>query len=157
MRDPLGRKEIFLTNPRLTFRLIIAAQAIVGILAGWQSIAGRGSLPSPLREYALSQPDPAGAELWLGLIFLILSIVTTLGAFLFWPPARPLYAASFALAFLAVPAFPPVVQSPLASTLQLAGTALSGFTIALMYFAPEIAALFHRRSSPDSAVGEPAA
>jgi hypothetical protein len=133
-------------NPRLTFRLILAAQAILGVLAGWQSIAGRTSLPAPLRDYALGQPAPAGAALWLALLFLVLSIVTTIGAFLFWPPARPLYAASFVLAFLAAPAFPLVVQSQLASTLQLAGTALAGFIIALMYFAPAVAAQFERSS-----------
>jgi len=110
-------------------------------------MAGRSSLPSPLREYVLSRPDPAGAELWLGSLFLILSIVTTIGALRFWPPTRPLYTGSFILAFLAAPIFPPTVQSPLATTLQLAGTALAGFIIALMYFTPEIATQFKRRAA----------
>jgi hypothetical protein len=151
MRGPLGSQGDLVRNPRFTFRLIIVAQALLGILAGWQSQVGRSSLPSPLREYALGQPDPAGAELWLGSLFLILSIVITVGAFRFWPPTRPLYAVSFALAFLAAPALPPVVQSPLASALQLAGTALAGFIVALMYFDPSVAALFHRSQAPASA------
>jgi hypothetical protein len=68
-------------KPRLTFRSIVAAQAILGVLTGWQSVAGRTSLPSPLRQYALGRPDPSGAELWLGLLFVILAVVTTVGAF----------------------------------------------------------------------------
>jgi hypothetical protein len=151
MRSPLGSQGDLVRNPRFTFRLIIVAQALLGILAGWQSQAGRSSLPSPLREYALDQPDPAGTELWLGSLFLILSIVITVGAFRFWPPTRPLYAVSFVLAFLAAPALPPVVQSPLASALQLAGTALAGFIVALMYFDPSVAALFNRSQAPASA------
>jgi hypothetical protein len=159
MRGPLDSQGDLVRNPRFTFRLIIVAQALLGILAGWQSQAGRTSLPSPLREYAMGQPDPSGAELWLGSFFLILSIVLTVGTFRFWPPARPLYAVSFVLAFLAAPALPPVVQSPLASALQLSCTALAGFIIALMYFDPSVAAQFDRSrgaASAETAVGEQA-
>ena len=145
-------------NPRIKFRLILVIQAVLGLLAGWQTLAGRAHLPAPLREYALSQPPAAGAPLWLGLLFAVLAIVTTVGAFLFWHLARPLWVGSFVLAFVAAPLFPPAVQTSIASTLQSAATALAGFLIALMYFAPEVAAEFTSRgaavASDTSSVGE---
>jgi hypothetical protein len=131
-------------SPRTTFRLIVVAQALLGLLAGWQSLAGRTDLPAPLQQYALTQPPPAGAELWLGLIFILLSIITTVGAFMFWPPARPLWAGSMVLAFVAAPFLPPAVQTSLASALQSAAVGLTGLAIGLMYFAPNVAAQFER-------------
>jgi hypothetical protein len=129
-------------HPRTTFRAILALQVIVGLLAGWQSLAGRTALPTPLREYTLAQPELAGVQLWFGLLFALLAVVTTVAAFLFWPPARPLWVGSFALAFFAAPFFPPTIQTSLASTLQSAAGALAGLLVGLMYFAPSVAAQF---------------
>ena len=138
-------------HPRAVFRTILALQVIIGLLAGWQSVAGRAALPAPLREYVLAQPELAGAQLWFGLVFTLLAIVTMVAAFLFWPPARPLWVGSFALAFFAAPFFPPTIQTSLASTLQSAGTTLAGLLVGLMYFSPAIAGQF--QPPPNGASG----
>jgi hypothetical protein len=129
-------------NPRTAFRILLVVQVALGLLGGWLSLAGRGDLPASLRQYALAQPTPAGAELWLGFLFIVLAIVATVGAFVFWRPARPLWAGSFLLACVVAPFYPPAVQTSLPSTLQSVATALSGLLFGLMYFTPDVAALF---------------
>ena len=74
---------------------------------------------------------------------ILLTIITAVGLYRFWPPARPLYIASMGLSFLIAPMAPPVVQTALASTAQSVGMLAVGLMIGLMYFSP-VASEFRR-------------
>ena len=78
---------------------------------------------------------------------ILLTIITAVGLYRFWRPARPLYLASMALAYLAAPVTPPVVQTSLASMLPSLAAVLSGLMVGLMYFSPVASEFGHRRDA----------
>jgi hypothetical protein len=117
------------------FRGLVAVSFVLSLLAGVLSQRTDG-LPPALAEYVSNPPPLSTFELSVGSGFLLVSIVTFVGLLAYWPPARPLYVASFVAALALAPFLGPTVQSPVASTLQSAGLVLSGITIALLYLPP---------------------
>jgi len=133
-------------NYRTSFRTVVVAQLVATILADWATQATRTALPSPLREFTLAQPAPAPWLIGMGVVMIALTLITTVGLFRFWSPARPMYLASMALAYLVAPLAPVVVQTAFASTLFSLAALLAGLMVGLMYFSPA-ASEFRRREA----------
>jgi hypothetical protein len=135
-------------NYRTLFRAVVLTSVALTIVAGWLVTATRHQLPSPLREYATSDLPLPGWLVAIGGLMVLLTIVTAVGLYRFWRPARWLYLASIALAYAVAPLAPPVVQTSLASAVQSLGAVLSGVMVGLMYFSA-VAEEFRRGPKPN--------
>jgi hypothetical protein len=107
-------------------------------------------LPEPLRgfeeaRYNASDADPEMvfiALLWL--VTTLLLIVSLVGLWNFWRPARGLFGTSILLSILLVGLTGPFVASALSFTVIYTESILSGLVLALVYFSP-IKELFEKK------------
>jgi hypothetical protein len=140
---------------RRLFRASVIGQFLLTVLSGTAGALERNTWPEQLRLYALSRAEPSNFELIAGLFFIFLTIVTAVGLYKFWGPARPLYLVSIVLAYLFAGFLPPEVYGGLQSTFAFAGATLSGVMIGLMYFSPIAAEFVAGRSANEMRGADP--
>lgn len=126
-------------NVRKALRIAILAEWGLIIATIASSFLLESSLPSPLRGYvqAESERDLTPADLPVaigGILILVLTVVGTIGLFLFQRWARPLYLvttlASFAVVLLAGPS----VEHAASETLGELAVLVSGVILGMIYF-----------------------
>jgi hypothetical protein len=72
----------------------------------------------------------------IGIPMLILFIVSNIGLFLFWRPARTLYVITIIVGLLETPFFGPYVDAGFGTMFEDAAIIVSGVVLALIYFSP---------------------
>ena len=130
-----------MTITKSRFRLLLTAWVVVEILDGVVSEASVSSLPAPLRDYVQAQSE---ANLTTGeivasiiaILTLIAFVVSIIGLYLFWRPARPLTVITLVLALIYTVLAGPTVELGLATSLDELGAVLWGIILALIYLPP---------------------
>jgi len=131
-------------SPKNLFRCLVAISLVTSLAAvgatqipgdmpqEWKAVyewSGNGSLFDELE-----------ANRWLllglGIPFAVLAIAAQIGMFLFWPFARPVYAALIAAMVLTTPFTGLVVQLPVEAALLELSLVVDGAIIALSYSQP---------------------
>jgi hypothetical protein len=129
-------------TPSKTFlRVLIVAEYALIIVAIVVAFATESLLPEPLRTFV---EDEASAELTnhdiamliIGLPLIGLLIISSIGLFMLWPPARILYLIGIASGLILVPVFGPYVESGWGTAFEDAASIVSGVILALVYFSP---------------------
>jgi hypothetical protein len=116
------------------FLLLVVAEVASGALTvGW--------LPEPLRKYVEAEMDrPPDAQMAVLALFSLLSlallIVSSLGLFYFWRPARMLYTVCLLTLGCAVAASGTVVESALSTVFSYMNTIIAGVILGMIYFSP---------------------
>jgi magnesium-transporting ATPase (P-type) len=121
---------------RRLFRATVLAGIVLTVTAGVVRSMESSRWPEALRAYDQSRADPPTFEIIIGLLFIVLTIVTAVGLYRFWRPARPLYLMSMGLAILVSPALPPEVLGGGQAALMTAAAMVAGVMVGLMYFSP---------------------
>jgi hypothetical protein len=109
-------------------------------------------LPETLRKYHESELTAAEADpeivllATVYLVTLLLLIISLIGLWNFWPPARWLYGTTILLSVLLTGLSGPFVVSALTNTLGYIENVLSGLILAVVYFSP-IKEYFEPRSA----------
>jgi hypothetical protein len=75
-------------------------------------------------------------DLAVSIPLLLLALVSMVGLFLFWRPARPLYLVTTAAGLFLTPFFGPYVDAGWETAFGEAATIISGMVLALVYFSP---------------------
>lgn len=124
-----------------TFRILLAVYILIAVASGISDFATRNMLPEPLREYhAAEYASEMSQNDWLlafgGMTVLALAVISTIGLFLFWRPARLLYTLSYVITYVLIFLMGPTVSTPLTAFLVDLGTFLGGVIWALIYFSP---------------------
>jgi hypothetical protein len=131
--------------PLLTyFRTLLALHVVLiagEITSGQLTISG---LPDPLRNYLeqhYKTPEKTvGANLealaWVTLFGLSLLLVSMIGLWVLWRPARMLFTAYLLCLAVAIVLSGPLVESPLTSVLAFMNTIISGLILGMIYFSP---------------------
>ncbi len=119
------------------FRTFILLNAVVAVASVFVYLYGQGSLPPELLTYVTTG---AGVPLTRGMVAMIfmmgslLSVVTVVGLFFFWNPARYLAVLLLAQGLVFTTVLGPVVQTGLAAVLEGLNTFTAGFVLALAFF-----------------------
>jgi hypothetical protein len=123
---------------------------IVSQFASWSAyILERQSLPYELREYLNFKSHEVlstyhaifWGDLWTTLL---LSMISYIGLFFFWSPARVFYLILIALSLLTRPIYGPLVEPTFMALFDDVYKILVGLNLCLM-FAPPIQTLFGKR------------
>jgi hypothetical protein len=122
-------------------RALIVTEYVLIIVAIVVGLATESLLPDPLRTFV---EEEANAELTnddiamliIGLPLIILLIVSSIGLFMLWPPARILYLIGVASGLILMPVFGPYVESGWGTAFEDAASIISGVILALVYFSP---------------------
>ena len=122
-------------------RILVVAEIVLGIISIVVSLLTESSLPEPLRAFldAESEAEITGREMILlaaAIPLIILLIVSSIGLFLFWRPARILYLITIVTGLLLTPFFGPYVDAGWGTTFQEAAIIVSGIILTLIYFSP---------------------
>ena len=126
------------------FRTLLALHVVLiagEITSGQLTISG---LPEPLRNYLelhYKTPEKTiGANLetlaWVTLFGLSLLLVSMIGLWVLWRPARMLFTAYLLCLAVAIVLSGPLVESPLTSVLAFMNTIISGLILGMIYFSP---------------------
>jgi hypothetical protein len=99
------------------------------------------SLPEPLRAFldAESEAEITVREMVMLLAaipVIILLLVSSIGLFFFWRPARMLYLIALVAGLLLTPFFGPYVDAGWGTTFEEAAVIVSGVILAPVYFSP---------------------
>jgi hypothetical protein len=122
-------------------RVLIIVEVVVVVFMFISSSVFDPSLPEQLRAYN-DKPlgDPFAPRLIvegaLGILVLILALVSRIGLFFFWRPARPLYFASMIGNLLMTALNGPSVNPALSEMFDGAAAIICGIIFALIYFSP---------------------
>ncbi|MDA1143275.1 MAG: hypothetical protein O3B01_32355 [Planctomycetota bacterium] len=122
-------------------RTLIVAGFGLGIISVVVSLLTESSLPEPLRAFldAESEAEVTAREMILlaaAIPLIILVLVSTIGLFFFWRPARILNLISIVAGLILTPFFGPYVDAGWGMTFVEAATIISGVVLALVYFSP---------------------
>jgi len=103
------------------------------------SLLTESALPEPLRAFlkAESEAEVTVREMIMfaaAIPLLILLLVSSIGLFFFWRPARILYLITSVAGLLVTPFFGPYVDAGWGTTFDEAATIVSGVILALIYF-----------------------
>jgi hypothetical protein len=126
------------------FRTLLALHVllIVGELTSGQLT--RAGLPEPLRNYLeLHYKTPektVGTNLealaWVSLFGMTLLLVSMIGLWVLWRPARMLFTTYLLCLAIAIVLSGPLVESSLTSVLAFMNTIISGLILGMIYFSP---------------------
>jgi len=122
-------------------RTLIVAEIGLVIVSVVVSMVTESTLPEPLRAYLEAEVE-ADITTWdlvmlaTGIPLLILLIVSSVGLFFFWRPARVLYSITMAAGLVMTPFFGPYVDSGWGTMFDQAAIVVSGAILALIYFSP---------------------
>jgi hypothetical protein len=123
------------------FRGLILAATGCAVLYLVAYIGGFFQLPPELKNFAngRSQVLSIGSAIWLtvlGLGMLVATVVSVIGLFVFWRPARPLTLFLAVVGLSLTPLSGPVVESGLTCLFHDLTMVLQGVIITLAYFSP---------------------
>jgi len=126
------------------FRTLLALHVllIVGELTSGQLTTS--TLPEPLRNYLeLQYKNPENtigpnleALSWVSLFGMSLLLVSMIGLWVLWRPARMLFTAYLLCLAVAIVLAGPLVESSLTSVLAFMNTIISGLILGMIYFSP---------------------
>src|SRR5687767_3252488 len=130
-----------MVSTKRLFRNLVLLDVFLGIIALVMVTMEPPFLPEPLQAYlkAHQAEFDKSPNFLLGIItFLLLAlmIISTVGLYKFWRPARNLYLFSITGAYIIGPFFGPVVTSGISGTLSGLGNALSGILITMAFMSP---------------------
>lgn len=122
-------------------RTLIVAEFALTIIGAVVSLLTEPLLPEPLRDFlaAESTAEVTAREIIMfaaAIPLLILLLVSSIGLFFFWRPARILYVITIAAGLLVAPFFGPYVDAGWGTTFGDAAMIVSGVILALIYFSP---------------------
>ena len=122
-------------------RTLIVVEVVVVVLIFVSSSIFESTLPEPLRMYnARPLGDPFAPRLVvtgvLGIVVLMLALVSRVGLFFFWRPARPLYFASIIGSLLMTALNGPSVNPALTEILDGSSAIIVGIIFTLIYLSP---------------------
>ena len=128
-------------SSRGVLRTLIVAEVGLVVLSIVGSLLTESLLPEPLRAYVATEFEGEITTRDVAMVaaavpLLILWLVSTIGLFFFWRPARMLYVVTMIFGLLAMPFFGPYVDVGLGAMLEDAATIISGVILALVYFSP---------------------
>lgn len=126
-----------------TFRLLLAALVLLTIGIVISDTLSRAQLPEPLKAYldAEDNAEPKMNPTMMAVGFMALSvgalaIISTIGLFVLWRPARILYTLSFVVALPLYLLMGPTINTGLTEFLSELASFLGGVIWALIYFSP---------------------
>lgn len=122
-------------------RTLIVAELLIAIISVVVSLFTEFMLPEPLRAFLEAESE---AEITMrdvvmiavGIPLIILLLVSSIGLFFFWRPARILYSLAVILGLAMTPFFGPYVDAGWGTTFEEASIVISGVILALIYFSP---------------------
>jgi hypothetical protein len=122
-------------------RTLIVAEIALGIISIVVSLVTESSLPEPLRAFLEvdSEADVTAQEMVLlavAIPLIGLLLVSSIGLFFFWRPARILYLITMIVGLLLTPFFGPYVDAGWGTMFEDAAVIISGVILALVYFSP---------------------
>lgn len=122
-------------------RTLIVAEIALLIIGLVVSLLTESSLPEPLRAFldAEAKAEMTAKEMMMfaaTIPLLILLLVSSVGLFFFWRPARSLYLIATVAGLLLAPFFGPYVDAGWATAFDEAAILVSGVILALIYFSP---------------------
>jgi hypothetical protein len=128
-------------SSRGVLRTLIVAEVGLVVLSVVGSLLTEVLLPEPLQAYLETEFEGdlttfEVAMLVAAVPLVILWLVSSIGLFFFWRPARLLYVVTMIFGMLATPFFGPYVDAGLGAMLEDAATIMSGVILALVYFSP---------------------
>src|SRR5580765_813156 len=93
-------------------RLLIVSVIALGITGDVVSLRTESSLPDPLRTFLILNSQ-SGVKLadWVGIFLVISLVVSSVGLFVFWRPARLLYLLTTIMGLLLTPFLGPEVDT----------------------------------------------
>ena len=130
------------TMPSKVFlRTLIAAEVALCIISVVVSLLTESALPDPLRAFldAEAKAEMAARDMMLfaaATPLFILLVVSSVGLFFFWRPARILYLIDTVAGLVVAPFFGPYVDAGWGTALGEVATIVSGVILALIYFSP---------------------
>ncbi|GMU20107.1 MAG: hypothetical protein AMXMBFR13_02070 [Phycisphaerae bacterium] len=122
-------------------RTLIVAEIGIGIISIVVSLFTESMLPEPLRAFleAESEAEITAREMVMiaaAIPLIILLLVSSIGLFFFWRPARILYLLTVVLGLAMTPLLGPYVDSGWATTFEEIAVIISGVILALVYYSP---------------------
>lgn len=122
-------------------RTLIIAEIGIGIVSIVVSLITESMLPEPLRAFleAESEAEITARELVMvtaAIPLIILLLMSSIGLFFFWRPARTLYLITVVLGLAMTPFFGPYVDAGWGTTFEEVAVIISGVILALVYFSP---------------------
>ena len=136
---------------RLLRQLVVAEIALAAVFVTVELIAER-FLPGPLRQWMAEQWDDSGPfELVIlaALVPLLVALVVSwIGLWRLWRPARRIYLLVLIAGVLLEAAMGPTVTSGPGAALSALQSAVSGFIVALIYVTPLSAAFERPQAAP---------
>jgi hypothetical protein len=121
--------------------MLIVAHFVLVILGAIIDFYSESLLPEPLRQYEKIQIEEviAFGEWGLLAVLTVLGLavlVSFIGLFVFWPPARPLYLVSSVANILVTPYLGPYIEAGWSRMFFDTVVLLDGVILALVYFSP---------------------
>ena len=122
-------------------RTLIVAEVGLGLLSVVVSSLTETLLPEPLRAFlkAESEAEMTARTMIMGALtiaLLVLWLLSSVGLFFFWRPARMLYLVVTVVGLLVAPFFGPYVDAGWGTAFDEASLIGSGVILALIYFSP---------------------
>lgn len=154
-------------TPLLAFRISVIAAPVLSLLAAlytliatpyfsqdWQdllawSMDGSVFPECPSEEEELPPLPDLAAFLLSGLalvLFGLVAVANQIALYFFWPPSRPIYLALCLVGFTLTPLMGLFVSPPLEMLGMELSIFISGITLAMAYFCPEIADRFVKKA-----------
>ena len=122
-------------------RTLIVAEIALGIISVVLSLLTESALPEPLRAFVKAESEAEMTPRIMIMIAttvpaIILWILSSVGLFFFWRPARILYLIVNVAGLLVAPFFGPYVDAGWGTAFDEAAILVSGVILALIYFSP---------------------
>jgi hypothetical protein len=122
-------------------RTLIVAEIVIGIISIVVSSFTESTLPEPLRAFSEAQTESeittrGVAMIAAAIALIILLLVSSIGLFFFWRPARILYLLTLILGIAMTPFFGPYVDAGLGTAFEDIAVVISGVILGLVYFSP---------------------
>ena len=122
-------------------RFLLVAEILLAVTGGIVSVCTESLLPAELQAYeqAVAEADYTTREsvlLGVGIIFLAFVLVSSIGLFVFWPPARLLYFWTLIGGVALAPFYGPYVDAGWGQMFDEAAMIISGVILALIYCSP---------------------
>ena len=128
-------------SPRKLIRILIVAEVSAFVISCILSSVLERTLPEPLRTYSAATPPNPGllftvVYVSLAAPVLLLALVSHIGLFFFWRPARVLYLADGIGILVMVTLDGAAVRTGLEGTFDYLSAVIYGSILGLLYFSP---------------------
>jgi hypothetical protein len=122
-------------------RFLIVAEILLAIIGGVLTVFTTSLLPEELQVYeqAVAEADYTAREwvlLGVGIALLVLVLISSIGLFVFWRPARLLYLMTLIVGVLLAPFYGPYVDAGWGTLFEEVAMIISGVILALIYYSP---------------------